>query len=83
MSIVKFCSRTYNPVHSDTAIQLCSLYYYKTVDNDFILDPDEGETSRTFHPQTPTVVTGDEIGRMTGASIRGSGRNPGTPYGFS
>ena len=73
MPIVKFCSRTSNPMYSETTIQLCSLYYYKTVDNDFIRDSDEGLTSRTFHPPTPTVVTGNEIGRMTGLSIGGSG----------
>ena len=73
MPIVKFCNRTYNPMYSDTSIQLCSLYYYKAVDNDFIRDPDEGVTSRSLNPPTPAVVTGDEIGRLTGLSIGGSG----------
>ena len=73
MLIVKFCSRSHNPLLSETRIQLCTLYYYKSTDNDFIRDVDEGLISRTFHPPTPAVFTGNDIGGMTGLSISGTG----------
>ena len=73
MRIVKFCDRSHNPLWSDTRIQLCSLYYYRSIDNEFLCDIDEGMTSRTLHPPTPVVVTGDELGRLTGLSIGGNG----------
>ena len=73
MLIVKFCSRSHNPLLSETKIQLCTVYYYKSTDNDFIRDVDEGLISRTFHPPTPVVFTGNDIGRMTGLSISGTG----------
>ncbi len=71
--IVKFCSRSHNPFLSETTIQLGTLYYYKSTDNNFIRDIDEGMVNRTFHPPTPTVFTGKDIGKMTGLSISGSG----------
>lgn len=73
MAIVKFCSRSHNPFLTETKIQLCSLYYYKSADNDFIRDAEEGMISRTLHPPTPVVLTGDDVGRMTGLSISGTG----------
>lgn len=71
--IIKFCSRLHNPFLSKTTIQLGTLYYYKSIDKDFIRDIDEGVVSRTFHPKPPVVFTGNEIGRLTGLSISGSG----------
>jgi len=71
--IIKFCSRLHNPFLSETTIQLCTLYHYKSTDKDFIRDVDEGVVSRTFHPPTPAVFTGNDIGKMTGLSISGSG----------
>ena len=73
MPIVKFCNRSHNPFISETRIQLCSLYYYKSTDNDFTRDAEEGLISRTLHPPTPVVLTGNDIGRMTGLSISGTG----------
>ncbi len=73
MLIVKFCSRLHNPLVSETSIQLCTLHYYKSTDNGFIRDVDEGVMSRTFHPPTPAVFTGNDIARMTGHPISGTG----------
>ena len=71
--IVKFCDRSHNPFVSETSIQLGTLYYYSSTDNDFIRDRDEGEINRTFHPPRPAVYTGNDIARMTGLPISGTG----------
>src|SRR6266542_1897190 len=71
--IVKFCKKIHNPFESETEIQLCTLSYYKSTDNDFIRDVDEGRISRTYHPSKPTAYTGDEIGKIFGSSISGAG----------
>ena len=73
MKIVKYCNKVHNPLVSQTTIQVCSVYHYKAVDNDFIRDPEEGEMSRSYNPATPTFYSGDDIGAMTGFSIAGNG----------
>ncbi|NQU20888.1 MAG: hypothetical protein HQ567_06360 [Candidatus Nealsonbacteria bacterium] len=73
MKVVKFCSRSHNPVISRTKVQVCSVYYYRSTDNDFIRDIEEGEISRAYHPPSPAAYSGNEIGRMMGQSISGSG----------
>src|SRR2546422_11204465 len=73
MKIDKYCNKVHNPLVSQTTIQVCSVYHYKAVDNDFIRDPEEGEMSRSYNPATPTFYSGDDIGAMTGFSIAGNG----------
>ena len=51
MKIVKYCNKVHNPLVSQTTIQVCSVYHYKAVDNDFIRDPEEGEMSRSPPPE--------------------------------
>ncbi len=73
MRVVKFCNKSHNPLFSECMIQICTVYYYKSTDNDFIRDVDEGLISRVFHPPTPAVFTGNDVGRMTGLPITGTG----------
>lgn len=72
--IVKFCNKSHNPFFGKAKIQLCGLDYYKSTDNDFIRDVDEGRITRTLPPQTsPLNITSDELSALTGISIVGKG----------
>lgn len=69
--IVKFCNRTHNPFMAHTRIQLCSALFYKSTENDFIRDIEEGQIGRVFCPIEPVAYSGDEFGKMLGTSVAG------------
>jgi hypothetical protein len=73
MKIVKFCMKAHNPLLTETNLQLGALSYYKSTDNRFIRDADEGVLKRIYHPSQPIRYSGEQIGKILGSSISGSG----------